>query len=105
MFYVSFFGGVLEAGTYTANMADPMTGIPAKGEASIRINDARDMSDYWDTDGEGGTVTVADAGGGAFDVLWKDVTFVRGAKSMVLAQGEKIVSLEGWISVTVHSGR
>ena len=98
VFYVSFFGDKLEAGTYPANIADPTNGIPKKGEVSIRINDARDMSSYWDTDGEGGTVTVVDAGGGAFDVLWHDVTFVRAAGSIVIAPGEKIVSLEGWLS-------
>jgi hypothetical protein len=94
--YVVFGGDAAPApGEYKVNMADGAT-PPAAHEASIWFNDARDMSDYWYSDGKSGTVNVVAGSGKAIDVIWHDVTLVRGAGSITLEPGSMIESTEGW---------
>lgn len=46
------------------------------------------------------TVTVSDAGGGGFHVVWNDVNLVRGEGSIIFAAGEANLSVEGWQTCT-----
>lgn len=89
------FGGLPTPGTYVVNEADGQTPPPA-GEASVWFNEQRDSSDLWYSDGGSGVVDVVDAGGGAIDVVWHDVSLIRGEGSITIEPGSTTSSLEGW---------
>jgi len=85
-------------GEYTVVTAEGVGTGPAAGEAQFYFNEAADRSEYWWGDGKSGTVTVVKVEKDTYDVVWEDVSIVRGQGSMIIEPGKKTSSMSGWFT-------
>jgi len=83
-------------GTYTVVTSEDVGTPPSAGEAHFYFNEGADRSDYWWGDGQSGTVSVVKIEKDTYDIVWEDVSIVRGQGSMILTPGTKTSSMNGW---------